>query len=452
MSADSTRVDTSSLPASHAPGGEWQAACWSMVAAFGTYFCMYAFRKPITVATFEDLTWWGVRFKAVAVAVQVLGYMVSKFVGIKLIAEMPPTRRASAILVLAAIAGLTWVGFGACPVPWNVVFLFFNGLVLGMVFGLVLGYLEGRRTTELLTAGLCASFIVADGAVKAVGAWILQRGVGEFWMPLLVALLFTLPLLVFVMMLSQIRPPDPLDEQLRSLRVPMTPQDRSTFLRRYAVVMGCLVVLHLGITILRTLRSDFLPELWRGLGEVPRPKQFATSELVVGFTAVFIASLGFLIRNNLAAFLAAIGVSLLGVVFVLVAWPLREIEVLSPFGVLVLVGIGLYLPYVAVHTTLFERLIAMTRDRANVGFVLYVADAIGYLGYVVILLGREFLTVQSDMLPFFRTTSIVISLMAFVCLVVCGLVAIRRWSGVPALAAGSTEPPGPCEAEGAPYP
>ena len=31
---------------------------WSVVAAFTTYFCMYAFRKPFTVAQHEDLLFW----------------------------------------------------------------------------------------------------------------------------------------------------------------------------------------------------------------------------------------------------------------------------------------------------------------------------------------------------------------------------------------------------------
>ena len=53
---------------------------------------------------------------------------------------------------------------------------------------------------------------------------------------------------------------------------------------------------------------------------------------------------------------------------------------------MVLHGLGLYLPYVAVHTTIFERLIAMTRDRGNIGYLMYLADAFGYLGYVVVML------------------------------------------------------------------
>ena len=36
------------------------------------------------------------------------------------------------------------------------VWLFVNGLPLGMVFGLVIGFLEGRKVTEALSAGpLC---------------------------------------------------------------------------------------------------------------------------------------------------------------------------------------------------------------------------------------------------------------------------------------------------------
>ena len=128
------------------------AAIWAVTAAFGTYFCMYGFRKPFTAAGFENALFWGTEFKTLVVSVQVLGYMLSKFIGIKVISEMPPQRRAVAILVLVGSAEVVLVLFGAIPRPWNAGCLFVNGLSLGMVFGLVLGFLEGRRLTEALTA------------------------------------------------------------------------------------------------------------------------------------------------------------------------------------------------------------------------------------------------------------------------------------------------------------
>jgi hypothetical protein len=63
--------------------------------------------------------------------------------------------------------------------------------------------------------------------------------------------------------------------------------------------------------------------------------------------------------------------------------------VLGPFEFMVLLGFGMYLPYVAVHTTVFERLLAMTRQRGNLGYLMYLADSMGYLGYAALMVGRE---------------------------------------------------------------
>src|SRR5262245_50575182 len=79
-------------------------SAWAVVAAFGTYFCMYAYRKPFTAADFADLAFWGVGYKTILVTAQVLGYTLSKFIGIKVIAEMTRGRRAVSILVLIAAA------------------------------------------------------------------------------------------------------------------------------------------------------------------------------------------------------------------------------------------------------------------------------------------------------------------------------------------------------------
>src|SRR5262249_2249556 len=88
---------------------------WAVVAAFGAYFWTYAFRKPWPAATFADATVWGVAEKSVLVVAQVLGYMLAKFLGIRVIAEMPPQRRASGILALIAGAEVSLVLFGAAP-------------------------------------------------------------------------------------------------------------------------------------------------------------------------------------------------------------------------------------------------------------------------------------------------------------------------------------------------
>ena len=56
-------------------------AVWSVVAAFGTYFCMYFYRKPFTAETFKEDVAFGFGLKGVLVISQMLGYMLSKFIG-----------------------------------------------------------------------------------------------------------------------------------------------------------------------------------------------------------------------------------------------------------------------------------------------------------------------------------------------------------------------------------
>ena len=115
---------------------------WCMIAAFGTYFCMYAYRKPFTAGTYAGLEWWGINYKTVLIIAQVFGYMLSKFIGIKVISELKATSRKSLIIGLILFAEASLLLFGLVPHPYNFVFLFLNGLPLGMVWGIVFSYIQ----------------------------------------------------------------------------------------------------------------------------------------------------------------------------------------------------------------------------------------------------------------------------------------------------------------------
>lgn len=416
---------TAEPPLSSDVGGGWLsnsylASIWAITAAFGTYFCMYAFRKPFTAASYEKsiaLFDEAIRVdqKALYVSAQVIGYMISKFVGIKIIAEMTAEKRAIAILVLIGIAEIALFLFGLTPAPWNFVFLFINGLPLGMVFGLVLGFLEGRKVTEALSAGLCASFILADGVTKSVGQFLLDQGVPLYWMPFTAGALFILPLLVCVWMLTQIPKPTAHDEAARTKRVPMNRQQRWQFFQRYAVGLSLLVLMYLLVTILRSLRADFSKELWEGLGYSVVPSMFTYSEMIVAAGVMIINGAAIVISNNRHGFSYAMIVSGIGFVMVAAAILLRVPGQLNGFTFMVLIGLGLYLPYVAVHTTVFERLIAMTKDQGNIGYLLYLADAFGYLAYVVVMFGKSFMSSDMIQLDFFSTIGIWIVAIGLVC-------------------------------------
>ena len=92
---------------------------------------------------------------------------------------------------------------------------------------------------------------------------------------------------------------------------------------------------------------------------------------------------------------------------------------LDGFQFMVFIGMGLYMPYVAVHTTIFERWIAMTGDRGNIGFLMYLADSFGYMGYVAVMLARGSSRSGEVFLDFFVTISWVVAGSSLALLIGC---------------------------------
>jgi hypothetical protein len=340
---------------------------------------------------------------------------------------MPPSRRAVTLLGLVGVAQVALLLFGLVPPPYNIACLFLNGLPLGMVFGLVLGFLEGRRMTEAFIAGLCTSFILADGFTKSVGAYLLQAGVSEQWMPFWAGTIFILPLAGFTWMLQHIPAPSDADVAARAERAPMSRAERRAMFRRHAPGLIAITLAYLLVTVLRSMRADFAPEIWAGLGDKVQPGVFTRSEMIVALGVLAVNGFVVLVRDNRRAFFLGLGTSLAGLALIGGTLWAQAAGWIAPFPFMVLLGFGLYVPYVAVHTTVFERLIAMTRDRANIGFLMYLADAFGYLGYVAVMAGKNFWKLEGDVLALFTATGWVVTLAAIASI----LVAINFFSRGP---------------------
>lgn len=398
------------------------------VAAFSTYFCMYAFRKPFTAATFEDQEVFGAALKSTLVISQLLGYMISKFIGIRVVSGLPRKYRALAILCLIGIAELALVGFAFLPqepwivfnvqIPLKVVMLFFNGLPLGMVFGLVLSYLEGRKQTEALSAALCASFIISSGVVKSVGQGLIQRwGVSEFSMPMVTGLIFILPLLVSVWLLQRTPPPSKEDIKLRTERKEMSFADQWKFFTSYWPGLIMLLAVYIILTVIRTIRDDFGVELWADLGVAEEPTVFAQSETIVAIIVTALNAVAILFRNNLYAIRAVVILMCISFLMAMISSFLQTSSLLSPLGFMILCGIGLYVPYVAFHTTIFERIVSSSSLAGNLIFLMYLADAFGYLGYSLSLAILNTWTTRTELLPTFLSTLTIGSGASIACLI-----------------------------------
>lgn len=378
-----------------------------VVAAFSTYFCMYAFRKPFTVGTFEGSVNVGFQldYKTLFVISQIAGYATSKFIGIKVVSEMPPGRRALGILVFIGAAETALLLFGILPPPYAAIALVLNGLPLGMVWGLVFGFVEGRKTSDLLGAGLCASFIVASGFMKSVGRFVIESGVPEAWMPFVTGLIFVPPLLLSVFLLSQVPPPTAEDEALRTRRAPMDGRARIAFFRAHAVGLIALVLGYVILSAYRDFRDNFAREIWDALGYADQPSIMTTAEIPVAIGALLAVAAMIAIRSNRRALLAIHLVMIGGALLTAGSTLLFQLGLLSPAAWMISVGLGLYVAYVPFNCVLFDRMIAAIGSVATAGFVIYVSDAFGYAGSVSLLLYRSFAQPNVAWITFFTGLS-----------------------------------------------
>jgi MFS family permease len=390
-------------------------ALYATVMAFCLYTCVYAFRKTFSVATFDGISYWGITYKVWLVTFQVIGYALSKFVGIKIISELKAKSRAGGILLMVTIAGISWLLFGLVPKPYNILFLFTNGFPLGMVWGMVFGYLEGRRYTEVLGAGLSVSFIFSAGFAKSVGGFIMRDwGTSETWMPLVTSLLFLGPLLVFLWLLDKLPPPSAEDEALRTRRQPMNAAERKRFVSNFWPGIVLFTLAYMFLTAFRDFRDNFSAEVWNTLGYGDSPEIFTTTEIPVSIAVLIVMGSLMMIRNNKLALLINHVIIFIGMVLIGVSTFLFEQHIISPPAWMILIGLGLYLGYVPFNSIFFDRLLAAFKYVGTVGFIMYVADSFGYLASVGVMLFKEFGYAELSWLQFFVSGGYVISLIGSV--------------------------------------
>ena len=376
-------------------------AIYGGLMAFGAYFAMYGFRRPFSVASYADAAPVLVEYKIALVIAQVFGYALSKVAGIKIVSEMPPQRRAFAILVLIAAAELCLVLFALIPAPWNIPCLFANGLALGMIWGLVFGFLEGRRVSEVLGAMLCASFIVSSGAVKSVGASVMLQGwANEYWMPAMTGLLFVPLLVICVASLAIMPPPSTEDQRLRVVRAPMDGVARRAMFMAFAPGMIGLVAIYVGLTALRDFRDNFAVEIWNGLGFQNNAEIFTLSELPVAVIVLVTLALVMFIRDNRRAFLANLVLVAVGLGLAGISSLAFQAHLIGPVTWMIALGAGLYLGYTPFNALLFDRFIAASGRTGTAGFLIYVADACGYMSSVALLILYNFFGVKVSWVGF----------------------------------------------------
>lgn len=394
--------------------GERTITIYAAICAFGVYFCMYAFRKPFTASTYEGIEWMGLGLKTVLLISQIAGYALSKFIGIKIVSELKHDRRVFLFLFLIGFSWFALLLLSVLPLTLKPIAMFLNGFPLGMIWGLVFSYLEGRRFTEIMAASLSASFIISSDVVKSVGLWLSLQGVSIFWMPFIVGLIFIIPFTLFVYLINQLPKPSQADIDDRTIRKPMMGTERRNFVLRFWPGLIMCLVSYMLITAYRDFRDYFAVEIWTELGYVNDASVFTRAALPVAPTVLLIMGLMILVKKNMVAFKMYHILILLGLSLTLSANILHEMGYLGPFLWMVLVGIGLYTAYVFFASTMFDRMLAAFKYVGTAGFMIYLMDAFGYLGSVLSMLYKELGNTNIEFYPFFVRSGYVIIVVSMI--------------------------------------
>ncbi|MBP6446848.1 MAG: DUF5690 family protein [Saprospiraceae bacterium] len=397
------------------------------IAAFCTYLCFYPFRRAYTAATFDDLYFWGVHFKILMITAQVLGFAVSKGIGVKIVSEMKPEKRARNLLIFTGLSGLSMLLFGLTPAPYKLIFIFFASLPLGLFYGVILGFLEGRVNTDILVAALTASFIIGSGFAKTIGKWVMNVvGASEFMMPFVADVVMYIPLCISVWLLYQMPPPNAEDIDDRVERRPMYKAERKAFVKEFGLGLILFIVSYVLLTAYREFRDNFMPEILNELGYGGQTALFTKTELPIAIIVLLLMASMRWVTNHTKAFLIIQSLLLLGAVIIALCTLLYQMQIINPIFWLIGVGFGAYVAYSMCNSLYFERMLAAFKYTATVGFMITLADYYAYFGSLTVLFYKNFFHTDTPNVTFFVYASYFLSGAYFLMVVVSMFYFIRK--------------------------
>lgn len=416
-----------SSPKAALPGGKFSSLsanrfvfiCWAGGLALLSYTLVYALRKPFTAAEFEGLKAWGMDYKIVVSMIQLVGYVCSKLLGIRFISELRPSGRLRFIIGSAALSEVSLLAFGLLPVPWNVWPLFFNGLSLGCMWGVIFSFLEGRRTTDILAAIMGVSMALSSGLAKSLGLYSLHTlHISEFWMPALIGAI-AFPLLSLMgWLLTRLPAPTAADIAARTQRVTLNGQQRWQLFRQYMPVLIPLFAANLLITLQRDIKEDFIVCII-DTSTIPS-WLFAKLDGIATLMLLTLFALLSVVRSHTRVLCILLGLSTVGMGAI--AWlGMGRPEGMSTAWWLFLQTLCIDIAYLSFQTQFFERFIACFKIRGNVGFFIITIDFIGYVGTLTLLLFKELAAGSMNWLTFYNHLSVFVGLAcctAFVCSVI----------------------------------
>ena len=400
---------------------------WAGGAALLSYSLVYALRKPYTAAEFEGLTFFGTDYKVAVTTIQILGYVIAKFFGIKIISELKKENRFRFFVGSAILAEIALIGFGLLPAPYNVIAMFTNGLSLGCMWGVIFSFIEGRKVTDILASLLGVSMVFSSGVSKSFGLFAMNDlHISQFWMPAVIGGC-ALPLLVLMgYLLKRLPQPTAEDIALRNERVVLDGKGRKALFKKYAPILSLLLVGNFMLLVLRDIKEDFLVNILDMSNQ--SSWMFARIDTIVTLIILGIFALFIFFRSNIKAILCLMCLVIAGCLTMTYVSFHYETLNLKPVAWLFIESLSLYIAFLTFQTIFFDRFIACFRIKGNVGFFIALIDFTGYMGTVALLSTKELLNIDVEWFALFNHIACVVGAVCSILFTIVGILIYKKYN------------------------
>lgn len=398
---------------------------WAGGAVLLSYSLVYALRKPYTAAAFNDIELFGVDYKIAVTTIQIIGYLIAKFVGIKLISELKREHRFKFFIFSVIVAEASLIAFGMIAAPYNAFAMFLNGLSLGCMWGVIFSFIEGRRVTDILASLLGISIVFSSGLAKSVGLYVMNEvHVDQFWMPALIGAV-ALPVLLFLgYALKKLPNPNQTDIAHKSERIAINSQQRKDIFRNYMPILMMLFAANFMLLVLRDIKEDFLVNI------IDMSNQsswlFAQVDSIVTLIILGLFGLMIFVKSNIKALMTLLGLVTISTLVMSYVSMNHQALNLNPIVWLFTQSLSLYIAYLTFQTIFFDRFIACFKIKGNVGYFIAMIDFIGYSGTVIVLFSKELFQVNTNWFELYNAMSATVGIASSVLFVLAGILLLKR--------------------------
>eukprot|EP00913_Durusdinium_trenchii_P009880 g9273.t1 len=288
-------------------------------------------------------------------------------------------------MALAALAGLL-------PIPiLQVLCIFGSSFVSSFLYGGIVTYLEGRRSTEILLASISASLVFAGTVSRACAAELLHWGVPPRLMPLLlVSFLLAAFLLVET---ARAPPPSRADVAARSARTAMPPRRQWEFVRENLLGVVATIGIWACMAGLRSFRDFYTQQIFAAAlkDDSPSSKVYVLADVpgaILSFISLVMMS--WVSNNQRALFLMLLtnvsGHSVKGLFLMAACTYLFRHHELPGMAWILIYSAAFYAAYSVLNAPLNERIFAVTRAEGTCSFLIYASDFFGYVVTIGLLM------------------------------------------------------------------